>query len=227
MKQTESTVASQRVADILAERILSGELRPGTRIKQDELAIELNMSRIPVRDALRMLEMRGLVSLKANAGARVAEVTIRDMEITYQMRERLEPMLLAESIPNLTEADIEEMRETLARLNAVENVEEFLPLDRKFHWISYRHHNAAQLAQAVERLWDTTQSYRRAYAKIALKNGGKVLRIEHEMLFSAVERREVQTAQNVLVLHISRTRIGLSKYGYLLDADPVERTSAY
>lgn len=226
-RAAETTMASQRVADVLAERILSGELRPGTRIKQDELAAELSISRIPVRDALRMLEMRGLVSLRANAGARVSAVTIRDMEIAYRMRERLEPMLLAESLPRLTEADVEEMRETLIRLDAVEDVEEFLPLDRQFHWISYRHHDAAQLAQAVERLWDTTQSYRRAYAKLALKNGARVLRTEHEMLFSAIERREVETAQNVLALHISRTRVGLSKYGYLLDAEPVVRTSSY
>ena len=79
----------------------------------------------------------------------------------------------------------------------------------------------------VERLWDTTQSYRRAYAKLALRNGARVLRTEHEMLFSAIERREVETAQNVLALHISRTRVGLSKYGYLLDAEPVVRTSSY
>ena len=64
-------VASQRVADILAERILDGTLVLGTRIKQDELAEELNTSRIPVRDALRMLETRGLATLRANAGARV------------------------------------------------------------------------------------------------------------------------------------------------------------
>lgn len=228
MKRVEqSTVASQRVADILAERILSGQLRPGTRIKQDELAAELNMSRIPVRDALRILETRGLVSLRANAGARVSSLTARDMEISYQIRERLEPMLLEESIPNLTADDIDEMREILTELVKVEDVEQFLPLDRAFHWASYRRHNAPQLAQIVERLWDTTQSYRRAYAKLSLKNGGNILRIEHELLFGAIERREIETAQATLVMHIRRTRIGLVNYGYLLDQEPVVRTSAF
>jgi DNA-binding GntR family transcriptional regulator len=79
-----SIMASQRVVDVLAERILTGQLRPGDRIKQDELAAELNMSRIPVRDALRTLETRGLVTLRANAGARVTSLTLRDMGFPYQ-----------------------------------------------------------------------------------------------------------------------------------------------
>jgi DNA-binding GntR family transcriptional regulator len=228
MKQTEpSTVASQRVADILAERILSGELKPDTRIKQDELAAELNISRIPVRDALRILETRGLVSLRPNIGARVTGSTARDMEISYRIRETLEPMLLAESMPNLTDADIEEMRVALIELNEVTDVECFLPLDKQFHWIAFRRHEAPQLAQIVERLWDTTHSYRRAYAKLSLKNGGKVMQTEHEMFFSAIERREIEMAQAVLAMHVRRTRVGLANYGYLIGADPVVRTSAY
>jgi DNA-binding GntR family transcriptional regulator len=228
MKKTEpSTVVSQRVADILAERILSGELKPDARIKQDELAAELNISRIPVRDALRILETRGLVSLRPNVGARVTSSTIRDMEISYRVREALEPMLLAESMPHLSDADIEEMRHALAELNLATDAEHFLPLDRQFHWIAFRGHNAPQLMQIVERLWDSTQSYRRAYAKLSLKNGGTVMRTEHEMLFSAIERREVETAQAVLVMHIRRTRVGLANYSYLIGADPVVRTSPY
>ncbi|MCE7797079.1 GntR family transcriptional regulator [Sphingobium sufflavum] len=228
MKQGEqSGVVSERVADLLAERILSGALKPGTRIKQDELAAELNISRIPVRDALRILDTRGLITLRAKFGARVSAVTVRDMEMSYRIREQLEPMLLAESIPNLTDTDIEEMREMLNALAEVTDVEAFLPLDRQFHWIAYRRHEVPQLAQIVERLWDTTQSYRRAYAKLSLKNGGKVMRAEQAMIFSAVERREVEMAQAALVLHIRRTRVGLANYGYLIGADPVIRTSEF
>ncbi|MCE7798028.1 GntR family transcriptional regulator [Sphingobium sufflavum] len=228
MKQNEqSGVASERVADIVAERILAGQLKPGTRIKQDELATELNISRIPVRDGLRILATRGLISFKPNLGARVSAVTVRDMEMSYRIREQLEPMLLAESIPNLTDMDIEEMRDVLTQLVEVDDVEAFLPLDRQFHWIAYRGHEVPQLAQIVERLWDTTQSYRRAYAKLALTNGGKVMRAEHQMIFSAIERREVEMAQAALVLHIRRTRVGLANYGYLIGAEPVIRTSAF
>jgi DNA-binding GntR family transcriptional regulator len=219
MKRSEqsSPVASQRVADIVAERILAGRLKPGDRIKQDELACELSLSRIPVRDALRILETRGLVSLRANAGARVASLTVRDMALSYRIRELLEPMLLAESIPNLTGQDFAEMREVKARLEQVSDVDDYMPLARAFHWISFRGHDAPVLAQIVERLWDTTHHYRRAYAAIALRNAElmDVMRAERDLLFGAILRRETDLAPRILGAHIRRTHIGLLEYGEL------------
>jgi len=216
MKRTEqSPVASQRVADLLAKRILSGRLKPGERLKQDELAAELNISRIPVRDALRILETRGLVSLRANAGARVASLTVRDMELSYRIREQLEPMLLAESLPNLTEADFTLMRDVKARLDAVTDVDEYMPLSRRFHWTAFSGRLAPLLAQIVERLWDTTESYRRAYAELALRNAQlmEIMRTERDLLFGAIIRREFDLAPRILSTHIRRTHIGLLDYG--------------
>jgi DNA-binding GntR family transcriptional regulator len=218
---SQSPVASQRVADVLAERIHTGQLKPGDRIKQDELASELNLSRIPVRDALRILETRGLVSLRANAGARVASLTVRDMELSYHIRELLEPILLAESIPNLTEADFAEMREVKARLEAVDDADAYMPLARQFHWTSFSGHQAPLLAQIVERLWDTTHHYRRAYAELALRNAPlmEVMRAERDLLFGAIVRREVDLAPRILSAHIRRTHIGLLEHGALLEDD--------
>lgn len=215
MKQDgQSQVASQRVADILAERILAGEMRPGDRIKQDELASELNISRIPIRDALRILETRGLVSLKANYGARVASLSIRDMEISYQIREQLEPMLLAESLPNLTTADFDEMQGIKERMEVSSDVDEFLPLNRQFHWTAFRGHQAPLLAQIVERLWDTTQSYRRTYARLALQDAERrqIMRAERDLLFGAIKRRELDLAPRILGMHIRRTHMGLLQF---------------
>lgn len=219
MKRNEqSPVASQRVADVLAERILSGHLKPGERLKQDELAAELNISRIPVRDALRILETRGLVSLRANAGARVTSLTVRDMAISYRIREQLEPMLLEESMPNLTDRDIEEMGEVKVKLDAVKDVEAYLPLSKQFHWTSFRGHQAPLLAQMAERLWDTTHSYRRAYAELALQNDEvmAIMRAERDLLFGAIARREVDLAPQILGLHIRRTHMALLEHDELL-----------
>jgi DNA-binding GntR family transcriptional regulator len=215
-----SPIASERVAEFVAAKILSGELRPGDRIKQDELAAELNTSRIPVRDALRILETRGLVSLQANVGARVATLSLRDMELSYTIRERLEPLLLAESIPHLTEADFAELRETAALLRTVERVDDYMPWSRKFHWTAFRGHRAPLLAQIVERLWDSTQSYRRAYARLALQDAVRmeVMRSERDLLLSAIERRELDLAPRILALHIRRTKTSLSEYGDLVEA---------
>ncbi|WP_404482188.1 GntR family transcriptional regulator [Novosphingobium sp. BL-52-GroH] len=225
-------VASQRVADILAERILAGDLAPGARIKQDELAEELATSRIPVRDALRMLEARGLVTMRANAGARVTSLTRRDLEVSYEIRERIEPLLLADSVPHLTDGDLADLRAVMERNERVTDIDEAIALGREFHWITYRRHTTPLLAQIVERVWDTTQSYRRAYMKLAMagatSGGGRTHDIEHQLLYDAVVKREVETAQAALVLHIRRTRIGLVRYGHLLggtgDAAPVRST---
>lgn len=206
-----SNVASERVADILAQRIQDGTLQPGERIKQDQLAVELEISRIPVRDALRILETRGLVSLKPNSGARVRSLTIRDMEISYRIREQLEPMLLAESIPKLIDDDFEMMQSIKDKLDAVQDVDEYLPLSRDFHWTAFSRHEAPLLAQIVERLWETTQSYRRAYAKLALQDAERmaIMRRERDLLFGSIKRREIDLAPRMLALHIRRTHIAL------------------
>jgi len=216
MSKDQQTVASQRVADILAERILSGELPPGARIKQDDLADELCTSRIPVRDALRMLEARGLVTMRANAGARVTELTKRDLEISYEIRERIEPLLLAESVPNLTEGDLADLMGVIERNEASTDLDEIIALGREFHWITYRRHNTPLLAQIVERVWDTTQSYRRAYMKLTMGGGTRTHDDEHRMMYDLISRGDVETAQAALVLHIRRTRSGLVRNAYLL-----------
>ncbi len=218
MKKTEpSSVASQRVADILAERITSGQLKPGERIKQDELANELEMSRIPVRDALRILETRGLVTLKANAGARVMALTLEDMKLSYRLRAMLEPMLLSASIPNLTDADLAEMAEIKAALEHYADLDEYLRLACAFHWKAFSGADMPLLVQIVERLWDTTQSYRRAYARLAMHDEERAatMRAERDLLFGAIRRREVQLAAGMLALHIERTSLSLESYGHL------------
>lgn len=205
-------VASQRVAEVIAARILSGELAPGTRIKQEELAAELGASRVPVREALRILESRGLVGLRANSGAWVAAMTPGDLSLSYQIRERIEPLLLLDSLPRLTEADIAELHKTQEAIEATDDVEEFLTLDRKLHWISYRGHQTTLLATMVERLWDTTQHYRREFVRLSGGSSSWVTNSEHRLLIEAIGHRDPSAAEDVLALHIRRTRVELRKH---------------
>lgn len=209
-------VASQHVADVLSERILSGRLPAGARIKQDELATEFATSRIPVREALRILETRGLVVLKANAGAWVSSMTLRDLELSYEIRERIEPLLLAESLPRLTDVDIDRMAELQQEIESNDDVERFLTLDREFHWTSYAGHEAPHLAAMVARLWDTTQAYRRAYVKLSGSQGSWVIGAEHRLLLEAIRSRDLDSATAVLALHIRRTRIALAVHPELM-----------
>jgi DNA-binding GntR family transcriptional regulator len=212
-------VASQRIAAELAERILSGDLPPGTRIKQDELAAELATSRIPVREALRILAARGLVTLRANSGAWVTQMRLQDLQLSYRMRERLEPLLLEESLPHLTEDQVSRMREIQEQIEHNDDVERFLVLDREFHWTSYSGHQAAQLADIIARLWDSTQHYRRAFTRLAGHERSWVIAAEHRLLIEAIDSADTVAAASVLEQHIRRTRIELAHHPELFAAD--------
>jgi DNA-binding GntR family transcriptional regulator len=205
-----STVVSHRIAETVRERILSGRLKPGTRILQDELAEELSASRLPVREALRILQSRGLVTLKSNRGAWVTSLDQRDCELNYKIRERLEPLLLAESMRALTADDIEELSDIQDRIEATEDVEEFLRLDRQLHWASYRRHDTQELAGIIARLWDTTQHYRRAYTKLTGQDQRWIINSEHRLLIAAIRHKDTEMAQRILAMHISRTQRELS-----------------
>jgi len=208
-----STVASRRIADQVRERILDGRLAPGTRIIQDEIADELSSSRLPVREALRILESAGLVTLKSNSGAWVSSMTLRDCELSYRMREKLEPLLLSESLPHLTAADIEELQQVQAQIEIdADDVERFLVLDRQFHWITYRRHDADELAKIVGRLWDTTQHYRRAFTRLAGAERRWIIHAEHRLLVEAVRSGDLTSAEEQLETHIRRTRVELAHH---------------
>jgi DNA-binding GntR family transcriptional regulator len=209
---TRPEVASQRIADQLRGQILSGALPPGTRIKQDEIAAELNTSRLPVREALRILQSAGLVTLRANQGAWVTRMDLRDCQLSYRIRERVEPLLLAESAAGLTDADLDELDDLRTLIEQTDDVEQFLELDRRLHWATYRHHAADDLAAIVARLWDTTQHYRRAFTRLNLARRSWVINAEHRLLIEALRDRDTPLAEQILSQHIRRTREELSHH---------------
>ena len=203
------TVASHRIAEQLREQILSGELAPGERIRQEEVAAALGASRLPVREALRILHSQGLVVIKANHGAWVSQMDFDECQLTYKMRERLEPLALVESIPNLAAATLEQLNEIQERIEANDDLEEFLRLDRKLHLLSYAGNPYAELNALIERLWNTTQPYRRTYVERSGHARDWVINAEHRLLLDAIGRSDTQDAERILTGHIRRTRLAL------------------
>jgi DNA-binding transcriptional regulator YhcF (GntR family) len=90
---------SAAIAAELRTRIIGGLLQPGDRIRQEEIAAELGVSRIPIREALRSLAAAGLVTLVPSTGAWVTELSLEECREVYLMRERLEPLLLSMAMP--------------------------------------------------------------------------------------------------------------------------------
>ncbi|MFJ6084982.1 GntR family transcriptional regulator [Streptomyces sp. NPDC092369] len=204
--------AGIQVAAHLRKAILSGAIAPGERIRQEEVAARLGASRLPVREALRILEAEGLTEHEANRGARVVRLTAHEVDVVYQMRERLEPLVLAQSIPRLGEAEIERLAAVQSLIENTVDVDEFLDLDREFHLGSYAGCTVPQLTTAVTRLWNSTQHYRRAF--VSLNGPGRmwVINAEHRLILDAVERGDEVAAERFLSSHIRRTRIDLGNH---------------
>lgn len=205
-------VSSARVAAYLREAILGGQLRPGDRIRQQEVAARFGASRLPVREALRILEAEGLTELAPRKGARVPRLTQHEVEVIYQMRERLEPLALAESLPRLTASDDEQLGKLQQRIEDNGDLEEFLDLDREFHLLTYRGCPVEPLNSAVARLWNSTQHYRRSYVALGGQDRMWLVNAEHRLILDAVLRRDAVDGERYLAGHIRRTRVELSRH---------------
>jgi DNA-binding GntR family transcriptional regulator len=174
--------ASIRIADGLRDAILRGDLPPGSRIRQEDVAAQYGASRVPVRGALRILESQGLVNLVANAGAWVARFSLAECEEMYQMRERIEPLLLRYSMPQLIPEVIDRAARLADDMEAAEDIDTFLRLDRKFHFLTYSGASTIVLGDTVERLWNMTQLYRRAFTLLLDARSIGIAHDEHHML---------------------------------------------
>lgn len=208
--------ASSRIAAGLRTQILGGHLRPGDRIRQEDLAREFDASRLPVRDALRLLEAEGLVHLVANTGAWVASLSLQECTEAYLIRERLEPLLLSQSMPHL-DADTVAQLDSLATRMEGADLETFLRLDRDFHLLTFGGAAAPMLHDIVLRLWNTTQHYRRAYALLVDIAASPAAHAEHHLLVDAIRRNETADAEVVQQLHIRRTRMELARHPEVFD----------
>jgi DNA-binding GntR family transcriptional regulator len=207
-----NAAVSQRVAGYLREAILSGEIVPGERIRQEEVAARFGTSRLPVREALRILEAEGLTEHHMHKGARVPRLDRHEVDVIYQMRERLEPLALAESLPHLGEEEFRRLEEIQARIEANTDIAEFLALDREFHLLTYAGCPIEQLSSMVVRLWNSTQHYRRTFMSLTGPARRWVVNAEHRLILDAVERRDAVDAERYLSGHIRRTRIELSRH---------------
>jgi DNA-binding GntR family transcriptional regulator len=208
-------VASQRIADALRAAILDGSYLPGERIRQEEVAARSGASRIPVREALRVLHSEGLVTLVANSGAWVTRRTLAECAELYQIRERLEPLLLRTSMPRLDAATLTRLTRLAGEMEAAAgDVDAFLRADRAFHLDSYAGAAGTETWQIIARMWNTTQHYRREFTRLSANRpeGMAVTHLEHRLLLDCLERGDADDAERVLVTHIRRTRLELARH---------------
>jgi DNA-binding GntR family transcriptional regulator len=198
------------IAAQLRKAILAGELRPGERLRQERIAADYGTSRNPVREALRQLENEGLVTLVPHSGARVARPSYSDCIELYRMREDLDALALAESVPRLGDHQIATL-EHLVDL-ADQSPDSWLEYDRQFHLESFAAAPMPHLLAVIEDLWNRTQQYRRLHARSFRESDRQVISNEHHLILAAVKRRDAEYAAALQRLHIRRSRLALDKF---------------
>jgi DNA-binding GntR family transcriptional regulator len=212
-------VTSLRIATALKDAILAGEIAPGEWLRQDEIATRFGASRLPVREALRILESEGLAESSPNKGARVPTLSLREVHTYYRMRERLEPLTLIESLPHLTDAHVDRMQSIQDEIELNTDVSHFLVLDREFHMTSYAGCPSDMLLSTTVRLWNSTQHYRRAFMLMAGNDRAAIVNDEHRLLLDAVRRRDPEDCERFLEGHIRRTRVALTSHPELFASE--------
>ena len=210
--------SAARIAEALREEILGGGYQPGERIRQQELATLNGASRVPVREALRILEAEGLVTLVANAGSWVSRLSAQECTEMYQMRERLEPLLLSYSAAALSDEAVDQLQDLADAMRQSADVEQFIRLDRTFHLLSYSAASTIMLGETILRMWNRTQHYRRAYTRLFRAERDDSVYYDHQLLVSALRNRDTEDAERILAGHIRRTRLALGRHPEIFDA---------
>ena len=213
------TLQAERIVVELREQILNGDREPGSRLGQELLAAEFGASRMPIREALRALEAEGLVTVKAHTGAWVSGLDEEEFDQCYKLREVVEPMVIAESIPHLNDSQVElagHLADLIQNSGGARGLRDFMRLDREFHLLTYSGATYPFLTELVTRLWNTTQPYRRELVRQMPEESFASTCAEHMLIVDAMRRRDVDAASALVRLHIHRTRVDLSSYGEIL-----------
>jgi len=182
----------------LRQRIIRGEVPPGQAIRQEVLASELGVSRLPVREALVVLQSERLVDYTQHKGYVVAVLDEQDLLQTYQLRDVLESIAIEEAIPRLTDETIREMRDTLDRIARAESPTwiERIERNREFHFHLFSASGNRLLLSLLSQLWDMCDRYRALHWS-PTRDVEHVVRLLEDII-EATESRDIERVKSVL-----------------------------
>lgn len=191
------------VFQTLRGAILKGDLKPGERLMELQLAAKLGVSRTPIREAIRMLEQEGLAVTIPRKGAEVAKMTEKDMEDVLQIRASLEELAIRLCCENITPSELQELRVAMERFEVAskaDDVVELARLDVNFHDIIYHASDNPKLIGLLNNLREQMYRYRVEY----LKDRAIYPRLieEHQHMYEALKENDAKRAERVLHEHL-------------------------
>ena len=191
------------VFNTLRQAILRGELKPGERLMEIQLANKLGVSRTPIREAIRKLELEGLVLMIPRKGAEVAEITEKSIRDVLEVRRALEELAVQLVCEKITEEEIEELKAAAREFENVlkdGDITKIAEADVRFHDVIYMATDNQKLIQLLNNLREQMYRFRVEYLK--REEVRPQLLAEHEEIIATIERREKDTATKVVCEHI-------------------------
>ena len=184
----------------IVRAILTGELGPGDKLSPSKLAESLQISHIPVREALASLESSGHVVRVPRVGFFVAELSLEYIEDVYHWRQILEDEAHRMAIQNLDEADFAKMRKiNQASAKSSNYSEKYLDLNREFHFIPFEKAGSETLLSFLNRLWDASMRYQNAMSFARVPES--LLQAQHDDLIEAFEARDMKLVDRCMAVH--------------------------
>ena len=202
------------VVERLRDQILNGELREGEQLRQDAIAAEFQISRIPVREALSHLAAEGLITIVANRGAVVSSLAPEEIEQLFETRAVLECYMLRCAIPNLTDADFAKAEKILKQyeqsLEKDSEIKNWGDWNWSFHSTLYAPANRASMMSYIKTLNNNCDRYTRLH--LLVTRGLHVAGKAHHDLLDACKTRDPEIASNALWKHITDAGIYLKEF---------------
>lgn len=187
----------------LRNAIITGELEPGERLMEIQLAEKMGVSRTPIREAMRKLELEGLIVMVPRKGAQVAEFTEKDIQDVLEIRAALEALAARLACQRMDERDFLKMQLAITEYSyaaKTKNVDEMMKQDVEFHDIICHATGNDKLIQMFTNLKEQVERYRVAY----LKNTNKYSKVENEHLeiLEALRNHDGHKAADLAIAHI-------------------------
>lgn len=212
---------AQYVADDLRRRILSGEFKGGSQLRQDALAKDYDVSRIPVREALLTLESEGLVEFHAHRGAFTTELSVAKIRELFELRVLLETYVLRHAIDNLTDADINNAENILRKydeaLDSGGDIESWSEYNYAFHMSLYEPSQLPETLLIIGQL--NTKSDRYIRMQLLYTQEIEKAEREHHALLDFARMKDANRACELLKSHIHGACEAIAK---LLEAKLLE-----
>ena len=200
------------VFNTLRQAILKGELEPGERLMEIQLAERLGVSRTPIREAIRKLELEGLVLMIPRKGAEVAKISEKSVRDVLEVRRSLEELAIELACQRMNEEDIQKLEEAQAAfVKAIQSGDAMAiaESDEHYHDVIYHGTDNDRLVQILFNLREQMYRYRLEYIKDADKR--QILLLEHEQILKAIKNRRVTEAKDTMRAHIANQELTVSR----------------